>query len=46
MEKNKKSLRRINLSEIDEEIEEEMTQAELIAAQMMAYNGNTIDFSA
>lgn len=46
MEKNKKSLRRINLNEIDEEIEEEMTQAELIAAQMMAYNGNTIDFSA
>ncbi len=46
MEKNKKSLRRINLAEIDEEIEEEMTQAELIAAQMMAYNGNTIDFSA
>ena len=46
MEKNKKSLRRINLAEIDEEIEEEMSQAELIAAQMMAYNGNTIDFSA
>ncbi|MCR5558309.1 MAG: flagellar hook-length control protein FliK [Butyrivibrio sp.] len=46
MEKNKKSLRRINLNEIDEEIEEEMSQAELIAAQMMAYNGNTIDFSA
>ncbi len=46
MEKNKKSLRRINLAEIDEEIEEEMSQAELIAAQMMAYNGNMIDFSA
>ncbi len=46
MEKNKKSLRRINLAEIDEEIEEEMTQAEMIAAQMMAYNGNMVDFSA
>ncbi len=46
MEKKQKSLRRINLAEIDEEIEEEMSQAELIAAQMMAYNGNTIDFSA
>lgn len=46
LEKNRKSLKRINLAEIDEEIEEEMTQAELIAAQMMAYNGNTIDFSA
>ena len=46
MEKKQKNLRRINLAEIDEEIEEEMSQAELIAAQMMAYNGNTIDFSA
>lgn len=46
MERNKKSLRRINLTEIDEEIEEGMSEAELIAAQMMAYNGNMIDFSA
>ncbi len=46
MEKNRKPLRRINLAEIDEGIEEEMTQAELIAAQMMAYNGNMVDFSA
>ncbi len=46
MERNKKTLRRINLTEIDEEIEEGMSEAELIAAQMMAYNGNMVDFSA
>ncbi len=40
-----RSLRRINLAEMDED-SEEMSEAEMIAAQMMAYNGNSIDFSA
>ena len=46
MERSKKTLRRINLTEIDGEIEEGLSEAELIAAQMMAYNGNMVDFSA
>ena len=42
-----KPLRRINLSELeDEEPEDEMSEAEKIAVQMMAMNGNTVDFSA
>ena len=42
----KKGLRRINLTEIGEAEEEEMSEAERIAAQMMAMNGNSVDFSA
>jgi flagellar hook-length control protein FliK len=41
-----RGLRRINLAEFDPEEENEMSEAEMIAAQMMAYNGNSIDFSA
>ncbi|MBQ7616345.1 MAG: flagellar hook-length control protein FliK [Butyrivibrio sp.] len=42
-----KPLRRINLSELeDEEVEELTTDAERIAVQMMAANGNSVDFSA
>ena len=42
-----RGLRRLNLSEIDEtESESEMSDAEKIAVQMMAMNGNTVDFSA
>ncbi len=46
-EKRVKPLRRINLSEIDDEIAMEMnSDAEKIAMQMMAANGNSVDFSA
>ena len=42
-----KGLRRINLSEIpDDEDMEDATDAEKIAVQMMAANGNSVDFSA
>lgn len=42
-----KPLRRINLSEVEEEEPvEEMNDAERIAVQMMAMNGNTVDFTA
>lgn len=44
--KGRKSLRRINLSEIDEEIMEEMSEEEQLSAKMMELNGNTVDFSA
>ena len=46
-EKKVKSLRRINLSELetDEEVEVQ-SDAEKIALQMMAANGNMVDFSA
>ncbi len=43
--KNKKSLRRINLSEI-KDIDESLEEEEKLQAQMMAMNGNTVDFSA
>ena len=43
--KNKKSLRRINLSEI-KDIDEGLEEEEKLQAQMMAMNGNTVDFSA
>ena len=46
-EKKVKPLRRINLSELeDEEVEEITSDAERIAVQMMAANGNSVDFSA
>ncbi len=43
--KNKKNLRRINLSEI-KDIDENLEEEERLSAQMMAMNGNTVDFSA
>ncbi len=46
-DKKVKPLRRINLSELeDEEVEEITSDAERIAVQMMAANGNSVDFSA
>ena len=45
--KKNRPLRRINLAEIDlEEEDDNMSEAERIAAQMMAMNGSTVDFSA
>ena len=45
--KKGRSLRRINLSEIgDEAVEEKLSDADRIAAQMMAANGNSVDYSA
>ena len=45
--KKGRSLRRINLSEIDDVVEEEsLSDADRIAAQMMAANGNSVDYSA
>lgn len=44
--RSKKSLRRINLSEITEFEEEDMSEEELIAAKVMEMNGNTVDYSA
>ncbi|WP_029232088.1 flagellar hook-length control protein FliK [Butyrivibrio sp. VCB2006] len=45
--KKGRTLRRINLAEIDEDGEAEaMNDADRIAAQMMAANGNSVDFSA
>lgn len=43
-EARKVTVRRINLNEISEE--EEMTQDEQIAVEMMTANGNTVDFMA
>ena len=46
-EKRVKSLRRINLADLETEDEiEEQSDAERIALQMMAANGNMVDFSA
>ncbi len=42
----KKQIRRINLNELDVDLEEETDDAIRIAADMMARNGNTIDFMA
>lgn len=44
--RSKKPLRRMNLSEISEFEEEEMSEEELIAAKVMEMNGNTVDYSA
>ena len=45
--KSKKGLRRINLSQIEDVSEiPEMDEDEKLSAQMMAVNGNTVDFSA
>ncbi len=45
--KTRKTLRRINLAEVDEiDDEAEMSDGDRIAAQMMAANGNSVDFSA
>ena len=45
--KKVKPLRRINLGDLDEEeVEEIDSDAERIAVQMMAANGNSVDFSA
>lgn len=44
---NKKNRRNINLNELDmEELPEDMEDSERIAAQMMAQNGNTVDYTA
>ena len=45
--RNVRPLRRLNLSEIeDEELDSITTDADKIAVQMMAANGNSVDFSA
>ena len=45
--KKGRTLRRINLTEIDDlDEEDEMSDADRIAAQMMAMNGNSVDYSA
>lgn len=44
---NKKNRRKINLSELDmEELPEDMEDSDRITAQMMAQNGNTVDYTA
>ncbi|MDE6749255.1 MAG: flagellar hook-length control protein FliK [Lachnospiraceae bacterium] len=44
---SKKNRRKINLNELDlEELPEDMEDSDRIAAQMMAQNGNTVDFTA
>lgn len=44
---SKKNRRKINLNELDmEELPEDMEESDRIAAQMMAQNGNTVDFTA
>ncbi|MCR5419754.1 MAG: flagellar hook-length control protein FliK [Lachnospiraceae bacterium] len=40
------SRRRLNLNELDEEDIEELTQEEQLAAEMMAMNGQSIDYTA
>lgn len=43
----KKNRRKINLNELDlEELPEDMEDSDRITAQMMAQNGNTVDFTA
>ncbi len=45
--KKGRTLRRINLAELDEEDDEDsLSDADRIAAQMMAANGNSVDYSA
>lgn len=44
---SKKNRRKINLNELDlEELPEDMEDSDRITAQMMAQNGNTVDFTA
>ena len=46
-EGGKKGRRKINLNELDlEEMPEDMDDSERIAAEMMASNGNTVDYMA
>lgn len=45
-ETRKKSVRKINLSDIQGTSEEEMTQEDAIVADMMRKNGNTVDYTA
>ncbi len=44
--KKARGLRRINLTELKDEDEEPVSEAEKIAVQMMEANGNSVDFSA
>ncbi len=44
--KKRGPLRRINLSELEDEDNERMNEAERISVQMMAASGNSVDFSA
>ena len=43
--KEKKSMRRINLNEV-ENMDEEMSEEDLVAAKVMEMNGNSVDYSA
>lgn len=43
---NKKSPRRIDLSRLDEDFEENATEEEILSAKMMEANGNTVDYTA
>lgn len=42
----KKAPRRINLNDLDALFEEEASEEELLSAQMMEINGNTVDYTA
>lgn len=46
LKKSRKPVRRINLSELDEISKEVLDEGDKIAAEMMAANGNTVDYSA
>lgn len=45
-EKQRKSPRRINLTQLNPDFEEEADEDEVLAAEMMRANGNTVDFTA
>ena len=42
----KKSTRRINLDDLEEDALEEMEDSERIAVEMMQANGSTVDYTA
>ncbi len=45
-QENKKSPRRIDLSRLDEDFEENASEEEILSAKMMEANGNTVDYTA
>ncbi|MBO6242485.1 MAG: flagellar hook-length control protein FliK [Butyrivibrio sp.] len=45
-ERPRKTLRRLNLSELGDVADEELSDADMVAAKVMEMNGNSVDYSA